>query len=79
MVYFRVSFLILAAAVASACVRHDDNVVLPAGHPAEADARPGVVLSSSQTLEPELKTIKPDIQPSAAPQTPSKPAGQRQH
>lgn len=60
-------------------MRADDAVVLPAGHPAEPAARPGLVLAGSDTLDPELATVKPSIGASTGRQQPSQPAAQHQH
>lgn len=74
--------LIAALTLASsACVRDGDEFIVPLGHPADAGARSGAVLVGSSALEPELQTVKPQIDGARAPvqQAPSSGAHQHKH
>lgn len=77
--YFRLGLLALLTLAAGACVRSEDNFVVPLGHPADPDGRSGAVLISSGALEPELQTIKPAVKPSSAKPAPASGAQQHKH
>ena len=79
LVYFRFGFLVFLTLVASACVRSEDNFVVPLGHPADPDGRAGAVLIASGALEPELQNIKPGVTPSSSKPAPSPGAHQHKH
>ena len=77
--YFKFGFLVLLTLTAAACVRTEDNFVVPLGHPADPDGRAGAVLISSAALDPELQNIKPAVTPSSQKPAPSSGAQQHKH
>jgi hypothetical protein len=78
-IFGRLLLLILLVGAVGGCTRAEDAVLLPAGHPAEPAARPGLVLADSETLNPELATVKPSIGAASGGQQPSQPAAPHQH
>lgn len=77
--YFRFGFLVLLTLAAGACVRSEDNFVVPLGHPADPDGRAGAVLIATGALEPELQNVKPGVSPSSRKPAPSSGAQQHKH
>jgi hypothetical protein len=77
--YLKFGFLVSLTLMAGACVRTDDEFVVPLGHPADPGGRPGALLVSSGSLEPELQTIKPSVKPSSSKPAPSSGAQQHKH
>jgi len=77
-VYLRFGLFVFLTFAVSACARPDDNYIVPLGHPAGPESRPGAVLTGSDALEPELRTVKPRLTPSAAPK-PAPSSGAQQH
>lgn len=78
MAYLKFGIIAFLTLAAGACVRGDDEFVVPLGHPAEPGARGGAVLVGSNALDPELQTVKPQLGGTAAPKS-APPAGDHQH
>ncbi len=76
---YLVSAVLFSALSVGACNRMDDDFIVPAGHPADPQARPGITLSGSGALAPDLRRVSPQVTPSTAPGTPSKPMPSHQH
>lgn len=76
--YLKLGILLLLTLATGACVRGDDEFVVPLGHPAEPGARGGAVLVGSNALDPELQTVKPQLGGAAATKS-APPAGGHQH
>lgn len=76
---YRIAALLITFSVAGGCARAVDDFIVPAGHPANPSARPGVSLSASAALENELKDVKPKASPSGGSQTPAPPSGGHHH
>ena len=73
----RFGLLIFLTFAASACARPDDNYIVPLDHPADPESRSGAVLTSSRALEPELRTVKPNIDSSTTPKRAPSSGGQQ--
>lgn len=74
-----VSVALFGALSAGACNRMDDDFIVPVGHPADPQVRPGNALSGFGALDPRLRSVSPQITPSTAPRTPSKAMPSHQH
>lgn len=59
-------------------MRGEDHVILPAHHPAEPGARPGMLPGESMALEPELRTVSVETGGPSR-EAPSSSAGQHQN
>lgn len=77
MSYLKWTVIVCIAATSSACVRDQLDYAVPLGHPADAGGRSGAVLVGTNSLEPELQTVRPQVGTSPAPTAPA--SGGHQH
>ncbi len=71
--------MLLAAALTACAV--EDDIILPAGHPADPSARAAKSITISTALEPELQAAKPQVGEGAQkkPSNPTPDSGADRH
>jgi hypothetical protein len=79
-VTIRNTFILICLPLAlTACKRGEDYVVLPLSHPASPEARPGVQVADTTTLTPELRMVRPDLDPAREAVPPASAGGHNHH